>query len=79
MSVCSSCGAQIIWAITETGARNPIDPAPVEGGNIRLRVGGDALIYAKVQREMFDDNDDGTRYQSHFVTCPNAPSHRKNR
>jgi hypothetical protein len=35
MANCSTCGAPVIWAITEHGARMPIDPDPVdEGGNL---------------------------------------------
>lgn len=35
---CRSCGAAVIWAETEKGKRIPVDPTPVEGGNIRFIV-----------------------------------------
>lgn len=82
-SRCSSCQAPIVWCTTyATGARMPLDPDPVIGGNVRVldlhrdpplvKVTGAAI-------DLFDEQDDGTRYVSHFVSCPNADEHRRKR
>lgn len=82
-ATCSSCGASIIWTVTEAGKSSPVDAIPVAGGNLRLteqpyplppltRVVGAGI-------DLFDDTDDGTRHLNHFATCPNAAEHRKPR
>lgn len=72
---CSSCGAPIVWAITEAGKRVPLDAKPIriaivargnDGAEIRE---GDALVIGS----------GANGYQSHFATCPNAAAHRKPR
>lgn len=75
---CRSCGAPIAWVITVKGRRMPLDPDPVEDGNVWImRVEGAQLV-AGVSL-----NAEGVpplvreRYVSHFVTCPNADQHRK--
>lgn len=75
---CSTCQARVIWATTQNGKRIPINPEPVAGGNIRLS-GGDLHPRAAVvdmSRDLFDETDDGARYVSHFVDCPQAAEHR---
>lgn len=78
-STCRSCGAPIVWAVTEaTGARIPIDAEPAPDGNLRVRPGEPpkaAVVGATI--DLLDPEDDGTRYLSHFVTCPNADEHRR--
>lgn len=80
---CSSCQAPIVWCTTyETGARMPVDPDPVIGGNVRILDPDRNPPLAKVTGaaiDLFDERDDGTRYVSHFVTCPNAAEHRRPR
>lgn len=72
---CSTCGAEIVWAITQAGKRTPLDAKPVrvaiaardtEGAEIR---DGDALVIGG----------SANGHQSHFATCPNAASHRRTR
>lgn len=82
MASCRSCGARIIWALTPTGKRMPIDAEPVDGGNIILHQpverGGSptcTVVGKRVQPSLFGD--DGPRHTSHFATCPNASHHRK--
>lgn len=76
---CSSCGRPIRWAISAvTGSRMPIDPEPAIGGNIRLTDDTPAkasVVGAAI--DLFDPTDDGTRYVSHFATCPTGDSHRR--
>lgn len=70
MSACRSCGAPIIWAITENGKRMPLDAEPAERptGVFRLEPSGDDLIARRPIEQV---------YISHFATCPNADQHRK--
>lgn len=76
MTVCRSCHAPIVWATTTTGERIPVDYRPAVGGNIRLgahpvtREMKAVVVGATI--DLFDPRDDGTRYVSHFVTCPDA-------
>lgn len=71
MSACRSCGARVRWVKTVNGKPMPLDPQPSARGNI-IVVDGIAK-YVPV-----DDNATfGTRFVSHFATCPNAKSHRK--
>jgi hypothetical protein len=67
---CRSCGAPIIWAITDRGKRLPLDAMPNPAGNVRL-TGGNAIVLKK------DDVYDGPRYMPHFATCKDADKWRK--
>lgn len=89
MSTCKSCGASVLWAVTQNDKAIPIDPTPVANGNIELerlplrRANGRraettyrAIVHGKAEAggvDLFG----GERYVSHFSTCPNAESHRK--
>jgi len=68
-SRCKSCGAPIEWVQTIKGHNMPLDPEPVAGGNIELTVAG--LAYT------VPPDPDVIRSVSHFVTCPEAKSHRR--
>lgn len=75
MSVCRSCKAEIVWAVSEkTGKRLPLDPIPVPTGN--LQIVGEAKGTPLVR---FDLDGDGPKYLTHFVTCPAADDHRRPR
>lgn len=78
---CASCKADIIWCLdATTGKRFPIDALPVIGGNVRAIARSGMPPQSKVIGaviDLFDDTDDGTRYVSHFATCPNAGDWRK--
>lgn len=74
-ATCSTCGAPIVWAITQNGKRTPLDAKPIriaiaargnDGAEIRE---GDALVIGS----------GANGYQSHFATCPQAAAHRKHR
>lgn len=82
MSTCRSCGAPVVWAVTTTGKRMPVDADPVDGGNVLLSPAvssGQAptatVVGKAVQPNLFGD--DSPRYVSHFSTCPNAARHRQ--
>lgn len=73
-ATCKSCGAEIIWALTENGKRIPLDAEPIAPTPGRFLLSNDdppvatAITIAKTPLR---------QYVSHFATCPNADSHRK--
>lgn len=67
-AVCKSCGAPIVWAITEKGARMPISK-----GSERRRFTLDTLTDGTVVCRSV------LTYESHFSDCPNADKHRSPR
>lgn len=71
MSGCRSCGAEIVWAITTSGKRMPIDAAPVPNGNVTLRDDGGDAPTALVGK--------GGTHVSHYATCSEAKQWRKPR
>lgn len=82
MSACGSCGAEVVWAVTTTGKRMPVDAAPVDGGNVLLSPASSpgqaptaTVVGKQVQPSLFGD--DAPRYVSHFATCPNSAQHRR--
>lgn len=77
MSRCRSCPAEIRWAVTAQGNRIPLDVEAVSDGNLALLADTEppiALVIAPGEQLLADD---GTRYVSHFATCPNADQHRR--
>jgi hypothetical protein len=71
---CRSCSAPIVWIKLTGGRRMPIDPDPVEGGNIRAwpeRGTGEVLSATGIEQA------DGPLYVSHFATCPQAGEWRR--
>jgi hypothetical protein len=69
---CRSCGAAIVWAITEEGKRAPFDAEPID-----MR-GTFALVeFMDPERVEAQSSSRDRRYRSHFATCPNAAEHRR--
>jgi hypothetical protein len=67
---CRSCGAPVIWTVTERGKRMPVDAEPNPQGNIRLEQStGDAPLTAVYMRERTASVE---LYTSHFATCPQS-------
>jgi hypothetical protein len=64
-----------MWAVTEKGRRIPINPEPVNDGNITLQLRGSFMPPLAIVR--FHTIVDGLRFKSHFATCKNALKHRK--
>lgn len=68
---CKSCGAKMMWAVTENGKRIPLDLDPVSNGNMILVHGPDRSVvtahYLKKDEETTED-----RYTSHFASCPQS-------
>lgn len=75
MSRCRSCGEPIRWVKTVNDKSMPLDVEPHPEGNITVEAGV-AHVFATTPPRV----DDRTPvYRSHFVTCPNATSHRNQR
>lgn len=70
-SRCRSCGAEIVWAVTDVGKKMPVNAAPSERGNVILRREG-----GRVSAEVVGEKRAGLRV-SHFTTCPNAGNWRR--
>jgi hypothetical protein len=60
---CRSCGAQIVWTVTENGKRMPLSKATEQR---RYLIDGDVCRSVLV-------------YQSHWADCPSAAQHRSAR
>jgi hypothetical protein len=67
---CRSCGAPIIWALTENDRRMPVDAEPDPAGNLMLVRRGTAT-YAKVVQPAKGN------HRPHFATCPQASEWRR--
>lgn len=79
---CRSCGAEVIWTVTENGKRMPVDAKPREDGNILLTEYPDGYIEAAyVQSSLFEvwdqDAPEPRRYVSHFASCAQSNQWRK--
>lgn len=78
----ATCRAPMVWAVNEASGRgNPIDPDPVEDGNVVIvgqtttKSGPAPLVrYLRKGEEVV-----GHRYKSHFATCPEADQFRGGR
>lgn len=75
---CRSCKRPVLWTVTAKDAkRMPVDPQPVENGNIELqeRPGKPPLAHYVPTNA---PNLMGTpRHVSHFATCPDRDQWRK--
>lgn len=77
---CRSCGSPIRWAIADaSGKRMPLDPDAHTNGNIWvLRWEGGSPVVAVAASPDDVPSSEAMRYRSHFVTCPDGPSWRRN-
>ncbi len=74
---CSSCGAEILWAESKNGFAMPIDPTPVEDGNVVLHAPDDPRESPLARVLKKGEHAPMPRFTSHFATCPDAAEHRK--
>lgn len=75
-----SCGARIVFAVTEHGKRMPVDELPAADGNVELeeRAGGVLLARVLGKSAAAAARDAGRElYTSHFATCPDAVAYRQ--
>ena len=74
MSTCTSCQAPIVWGTHSiSGKAIPLDPDPVETGNLAVRPGAQVRYLTKDGQPEPGE----WRAVSHFATCPHAKLHRK--
>lgn len=54
--VCSACGKRLIWSITPTGAKAPINQAPSDDGNVLvlLPTGLDAPLAITLSKDALE-------------------------
>jgi hypothetical protein len=69
---CSSCGAEIIWAISDNGNRMPLDAKVEKRFTLTFGDSSDPEWNPPVAHL-------ANTYISHFATCPNAAQHRKSK
>lgn len=67
LGTCRSCGASILWTVTEAGRRMPVDAEPIGKVTVLVRNPDDPATPISRQRD---------HYISHFATCPSAAAHR---
>lgn len=79
MSSCRSCGASIRWERTLNGKRIPLDADPHREGNVDVVfIGGEQVALVLGAENAVAAQASGHQlFLSHFVTCPNAASHRR--
>ena len=85
MSLCRSCKAEIVWAISEQGKPAPVDAQPVAGGTILLRhleVGQPPVAHVTSAEERTElagvtGPEPFVLFVSHFATCPSAAQWRR--
>lgn len=72
---CRSCGAPIVWAVTEAGKRMPLDAEPHPGRRGQfIFTSPDTVRYGKSGTPIPEGVE---TFVSHFSTCPNRKAHRK--
>lgn len=64
-SQCRSCGAPIIWTLTQNRKKMPMDAEPIvlERGQYQLRENDDGSVDSYLIRRL---------WISHFATCPES-------
>lgn len=74
---CRSCGASVYWVTTDGpgrgGSTMPVNVDPVPGGNIRFVDHHRVEVLGPLEVEL----EGRPLWVSHFVTCPNAATHRR--
>ncbi|MHB8867457.1 MAG: hypothetical protein ACYC6T_08120 [Thermoleophilia bacterium] len=81
MATCKSCGVEILWVVTKSGKRMPLDAEPHPAGNIVI---DDVLPPHTPTAHVLDGHALGLAWAakvpvrfSHFATCPEAAQHRR--
>jgi len=74
VDACRSCGAQIVWGVTEAGKAIPLD-YPADRRLVMVGTRG----YSSAKYPGAPDVRSMLAFVSHFATCPDAVAHRKPR
>lgn len=85
---CRSCGAPILWVVTENGKRMPLDAEPTEAGKVIIRMGGRGLpadaelahVETKEETEArlkAREPAARTAFMPHHATCPQGREWRR--
>ena len=77
-STCRTCGADVVWVVTEKGKPMPLDVDAGGGGRFRAEyenASHDTVVHFVKDSEMADN--DQPLYTSHFATCPDRDLHRR--
>lgn len=75
---CRSCGAPVIWAVTTSLSKMPVDAEPVEDGNVALMAPRhEGSLRAIVLGPLDTLTHESPLRTSHFATCPQAKSWRR--
>lgn len=81
MDTCSACPATIVWTVTPTGAKSPIDYAPSEQGNVLVLQPqglGEMLSVVLSKDALKLARERGLRlHMPHHATCPHADQFRR--
>jgi len=71
---CRSCGAEVIWAKTDSGAMAPFDAAESPEGTFSLEeMSPPTAHYVLADERQWR----GPLHRSHFATCPDAKAWKK--
>lgn len=71
--VCQDCQQRITFVqMTATGRRVPVDPMPVDDGNVCARRAGTHLVGYVISKERPAESG-YTRFAAHFGTCVDRP------
>lgn len=69
----NGCGARIVFVeMTDTGRKVPVDPIPVDEGNVCARLVGNQLQGYVISKDRPPERP-YTRYMTHHATCPDRP------
>lgn len=71
-SKCSSCGASMLWGMSESGKKIPLDLEPQKRFILKIDEDGKPVMEDGLPVLVLR-----TVYRSHFISCPNASRHRK--
>jgi len=81
VSACRSCGAPVLWAVTTSGRRIPLDAAPAPDGAIVATGryvptdrGATMEVVVDRQASLLDVE---ARWVPHWATCPHADDWRR--
>jgi len=72
--ICHDCEADIIWAWTRKGRRQPIDLEPREDGNLVAYRDGIDRVQVRVLKDGEEPESYEHRAMPHAATCPGKPA-----